>query len=72
MVRHGEPDKVLKVQLGRDTEHEVYEAELVGLQLGLHLIREANWIDGAAIFIDNQAVLKALLKANRQAAEHVC
>jgi ribonuclease HI len=60
LVRNGELDKVLKVQLGRDTKHKVYEAELVGLQLALHLIQDTGWIDSVAIFTDNQAVLKAL------------
>jgi ribonuclease HI len=60
LVRRGEHDKVLKVQLGRDTEHEVYEAELVGLQLALHLIQGTEWINKVAVYTDNQAVLKAL------------
>ena len=50
----------LHYHLGPALEHTVHEAELVGLILGLHLIRAICIGDKRmAIGIDNQAVLKA-------------
>ncbi|QRV80550.1 Reverse transcriptase from transposon X-element protein [Ceratobasidium sp. AG-Ba] len=62
LVRHGAEDRILKVYLGSDEEHEVYEAEIVGLQLGLRLLETERWpMEDAAIFMDNQAVLRTLM-----------
>ncbi|QRW04674.1 Reverse transcriptase from transposon X-element protein [Ceratobasidium sp. AG-Ba] len=62
LVREGAEDRTLKVYLGSDEEHEVYEAEIVGLQLGLRLLETERWpMEDAIIFMDNQAVLRTLL-----------
>ncbi|QRV80136.1 Reverse transcriptase from transposon X-element protein [Ceratobasidium sp. AG-Ba] len=62
LVRHGAEDRTLKVYLGSDEEHEVYEAEIVGLQLGLRLLETERWpMEDAVVFMDNQAVLRTLM-----------
>lgn len=60
LIRQGAQDKIAKFHLGTDTEHEVYKAEIIGLQLALHLLaqeREAKRVD---IYVDNQAVVRTL------------
>ena len=37
--QEGKPDRTLKLHLGTTAQHTVYEAELVGMILGLHLIK---------------------------------
>ncbi|QRV81841.1 RNA-directed DNA polymerase from mobile element jockey [Ceratobasidium sp. AG-Ba] len=62
LIREGAEDRTLKAYLGSDEEHEVYEAEIVGLQLGLHLLETESWpMEDVAIFMDNQAVLRTLM-----------
>jgi ribonuclease HI len=68
LTREGREDQVLKVHLGPDSEHEVYEAEVLGLQLGLHLLERERWVDDAVIFTDSQAALKTLASGR---AEHI-
>jgi ribonuclease HI len=68
LVRQGHEDRVLKVHLGPDNEHEVYEAEVLGLQLGLHLLEQERWVDNAVIFTDSQTALKTL---NLGKVEHI-
>ena len=41
-------------------DHMVYEVELVGLMLALHLLRDERDVGGAVVRLDNQAVLYAL------------
>ncbi|QRV77059.1 Reverse transcriptase from transposon X-element protein [Ceratobasidium sp. AG-Ba] len=61
LIREGAEDRTLKVYLGSDEEHEVYEAEIIGLQLGLRLLETERWpMEDATIFMDNQAVLRTL------------
>ena len=37
--RHGRPDRTLQLYLGSTEQHTVYEAKLVGMLMGLHLIK---------------------------------
>jgi ribonuclease HI len=60
LIREGKEDHTLKVYLGPDTEPEVYEAEVLGLQLGLHLLALEQFVSSMTFFIDNQAVLKTI------------
>ncbi|KAG9125511.1 hypothetical protein FRC07_007293, partial [Ceratobasidium sp. 392] len=65
------PDRTLTVYLGTDKEHEVYEAEVLGLQLGLRLLEiERMVFDDAVIFIDNQAVLRTLQSGQTEQLLH--
>lgn len=60
LVRQGATDNIARYHLGPDTEHEVYEAEIVGLQLALHLLENERDAEKVEIYVDNQAVLKTL------------
>ncbi|KAJ3554396.1 hypothetical protein NM688_g3131 [Phlebia brevispora] len=52
--------KTLRYHLGTSTRHTVYEAELVGIILGMELIRrETRAVHRASIALDNQAVIQA-------------
>jgi ribonuclease HI len=62
MYRSGKPKQILHYHLGSTDEHTVYEAELVGLLLGLQLIKmEQAGRTSFAIGADNQAAVKAIL-----------
>ena len=61
LTRNGKTTKVLRYHLGPISEHTVYEAELIGIIMGLHLIEtEPKTNITYAIGIDNQAAIKAL------------
>lgn len=49
--------KTLKYRLGSEREHTVYEAELIGIYLGVHLLRGQKNIGNVIIAADNQAAL---------------
>ena len=50
----------LQYYLSSDTQHTVYEAELVGLILAITLLQDPNYLEDVTIAIDNQAAIKAL------------
>jgi ribonuclease HI len=57
----GQKTKTLHYFLGKKSLHTVYEAEAVGIILGLHLLKShPKIIKEAIIGIDNQAVIQAL------------
>ena len=61
LVRNGKMAKVLHYHLGPASKHTVFEAELVGILMGLHLIDKT--VKGSITFkigVDNQAAIKAL------------
>jgi ribonuclease HI len=61
LTRSGQADRVLRLCLGTTKQHTVYEAELVGLLLGTHLINtERHNRVSCAIGLDNQAAIQAL------------
>jgi ribonuclease HI len=61
LQRPGKPDRTLKVHLGEASHHTVYEAELAGILLGLHLIKtEKKSRVKCVIEADNQAAVQAL------------
>jgi ribonuclease HI len=61
LQRPGKPDRTLKVHLGEASHHTVYEAELAGILLGLHLIKnERRSRVKCIIGADNQAAVQAL------------
>lgn len=59
LIRPGKETRKLHLHLGSADHHTVFEAELVGLLLGLHLIKTENTRTSFAIGVDNQAVLAA-------------
>ncbi|EUC61565.1 reverse transcriptase from transposon X-element protein, putative [Rhizoctonia solani AG-3 Rhs1AP] len=60
LYRDGREVAAMKRYVGTDKEHEVYEAEVIGLLLGLELLAREQGVREAAFFIDNQAVLRTL------------
>ncbi|QRV94576.1 Reverse transcriptase from transposon X-element protein [Ceratobasidium sp. AG-Ba] len=71
LCRDGQPNKILRLHLGSDKRHVVYEAELVGAMLALHLLANEHDVDSAWIGIDNQAVLHTLRSPVINAAPHL-
>ena len=61
MIKDGKTIDKLHFHLGKVEEHTVFKAELVGILLGLQLIKERRWKNLAyAIGVDNQAAIKSL------------
>ncbi|QRV84548.1 Reverse transcriptase from transposon X-element protein [Ceratobasidium sp. AG-Ba] len=71
LCRDGQPDKILRLHLGSNKRHVVYEAELVGAMLALHLLANERGVDSAWVGIDNQAVLHTLRSPIVNAAPHL-
>lgn len=72
LLRQGKPARILKLHLGTAEEHTVYEAELVGLLLGLHLIStETNGRKSCVIGADNQAALTAIHSDMTKPGQHI-
>ena len=72
LSRGNNPDHILHFYLGRETEHMVHEAELVGLFLALHLIHmEKRSGMSCSIAVDNQATLKAFNLDLRKPGHHL-
>ena len=61
LIRPGKPKRTLYYHLGSTEEHTVYEAELVGLLLGLQLLKtEKIYGTSCVIGADNHAAIKAI------------
>jgi hypothetical protein len=61
LTRAGKPEQILQLHMGSTKQHTVYEAEHVGLILGLHLIAmEKKSRQGCVIGLDNKAVIQSL------------
>jgi len=48
--------------LGKSEEHTIYEAELVGMIMGLEMIQRENRVWHASLCLDNQAAIQATAK----------
>jgi ribonuclease HI len=59
LYRGNNRPRTLQYCLGKLTEHTVYEAEAMGVTLGLHLLRKEVAPKQSSISIDNQAVINA-------------
>ena len=72
LKRVGSPDRVLMLHLGTTEQHTVYEAELVGMILGLHLIKtEPRNKVKCALSVDNQAALSAIGSKMNKSGQHL-
>jgi hypothetical protein len=72
LIRKNRPNCMLHFHLGLEAEHTVYEAELVGLLLAMHLIgSEKCSMTSCCIAIDNQAVLRAFDLELRKPSHHL-
>ena len=59
LMRGGEEVMERRFHLGTKKEHTVYEGEIVGMILAIHLLREAEANGTMALGVDNQAAIKA-------------
>ena len=72
LIRQGEPNRTLHYHLGPSSEHTVHEAELVGILLGLHLIKtDKKGKTSYAMGIDNQAAISALNSVKATSGQHI-
>ena len=72
LIRQGEPNRVLHYHLGSSSNHTVHEAELVGILLGLHLIKtDRKGRTSYALGIDNQAAISALNSVKATTGQHI-
>ena len=70
-TRKYEVYKSIIFHLGSDQEHTVYDAELVGTILGLHLAKFIPHTLRIDLFLDNQAVIKAIPKADNHPGQYL-
>ena len=63
--------KSLRYKLGKDSRHAVFEGELVGILLALHLIGNQREGKTAMIALDNQAAITALRNNKPQPSHHL-
>lgn len=68
LYKNGEKISTLRYHLGRSNKHIVFEAELVGIMLGLHLLMKANSLQGMTVAMDSQAAIKATYKGHSDGA----
>ena len=70
--REGKPDRFLQFHLGSTAHHTVYEAELVGMVMGLHLIKtERRNTIKCTLNVDNQAALTAIKLELNKSGQHL-
>ncbi|KAG2065355.1 hypothetical protein BDR04DRAFT_1033014, partial [Suillus decipiens] len=72
-MRNGEVIRSLRFYLGKDTEHMVYEGELVGMILAVQLIKSEGGDRGGtmSLGLDNQAVIRAMAAFNSQPGHYL-
>ncbi|GJF00464.1 RNA-directed DNA polymerase from mobile element jockey [Phanerochaete sordida] len=64
--------KSLRTHLGTSAQHTVYESELAGILLGLHMIRkEPGLVSKASIALDNKAAVIALRSRRSTPGHHL-
>ena len=69
--RNSNPDRVLRLHLGTLDQHTVYEAELVGMILGLHLIKtERKNKVKCVLNVNNQVALAAIKTRMTKSGQH--
>jgi ribonuclease HI len=72
LKREGNPDCTLKLHLGTTEQHTVYEAELIGMILGLYLIKtERRNKVRCALSVDNQVALVAIKSKMNKSGQHL-
>jgi len=72
LLRAGNPLRSLHIHLGPESEHTVYEVELVGILLGMHLVsikKQGNTT--FAIEVDNQVAIRAFSSTMRRPGHHL-
>ena len=70
--REGKPDRTLQFHLGSTKHHTVYEAELVGMVMGIHLLKtERRNAVKCVLNVDNQAALTAIKSEMNKSGQHL-
>ena len=72
--REGKPDRTIKLHLGTTEQHTVYEAELVGMIMGLYLIKtetRGKIRDKCVLNVDNQAAIVAIKSEMKKSGQHL-
>lgn len=67
----GNTDDLLRLHLGNSSSHTVFEAEITGTILALHIVREKRRPRNTIIALDNTATIKALMHPRLQPAQHL-
>jgi len=68
LYRGGREVKRVGYYLGKSEEHTVYEAELVGMIMGLEMIQREERVWRASLCLDNQAAIQATAKGSTEDA----
>ena len=67
----GHPQSILQLHLGTDKQHTVFEGELIGILLALHLLSSLRLNADAIIYTDNQAAFRALNNTTHRSAGYL-
>ncbi|KAE9383954.1 hypothetical protein BT96DRAFT_950912 [Gymnopus androsaceus JB14] len=59
LYKGGEKIASLRMQIGKEMEHEVFEGESAGPTLGLELLRKEQSVSTVSLWIDNTATISA-------------
>jgi ribonuclease HI len=57
--------------LGKETEYNVYAAELCAIQLGLGIIKDNHQYTKCILYTDNQAAIQAVVKPGQQSGQSI-
>ena len=72
LYRKGKHMRTLRLHIGEASKHTTYEAELIGLLLGIHLIKtERKGKTSCVIGTDNQAAIQALDSELTNPGQHI-
>ena len=71
MYRNGQEKQTLHKHLGKEEEHTVFEAEVVGAILETHLASKALAEEGITISLNNQATIHTSLEGKQMAGQHL-
>ncbi|THH16335.1 hypothetical protein EW146_g4286 [Bondarzewia mesenterica] len=72
LLRQGRPPRHLQYHLGKEGQHTVYEAELVGMILAAHLaFTEPNSGHPTSLSVDNQAALTSASRIKPRSGQHL-
>jgi len=66
-----DPPMAFQYHLGTDSDHTVFEGELTGVLLALHMVDRLLKPDSILIALDNQAAIRALQKSSPQPGQHI-
>ena len=71
LFRNGKEREVLRKHLGKEGNHTVFEAKVMGMALAAKLIRAEDYIDEAEIGANSQAALRATTKMRGGPGQHL-